>query len=122
MKKLAPALLVVLAACGDPAQFRPAKGVKDAPAAKTAYRVKDSACSSIGFVIKASSIEAIAETTANHGGTEYKILDDFGHTTVETDFTGTNLAVTRNLSVTQGHASSSEEKHHAYTAEAYRCP
>lgn len=121
LKKLAMLLLLALAACGDPAQFRPAKGVRDAPAAKTAYRVKESMCDSIGFVIKARSVDDIAETTANHGGTEYKILDDFGHTTVETDFTGSTVAA-RNLSVTQGHASSSEEVHHAYTAEAYRCP
>ena len=110
-------LLFTATACGDPAQFRPAKGVKDLPSSKTAYRVKDSSCNSIGFVIQGKSIEDIAETTANHGGTEYKVLDDFGHTTVETDF-----AASQSFGVTQGHASSSEQKHHAYTAEAYRCP
>lgn len=113
---LAAILMLGAAGCLDPAEFRPAKNAKDLPSAKTSYRVKESVCDSIGFVIRAKSIEDIAETTANHGGTEYKILDDFGHSTIETDF-----AATQSFGVTQGHASSVEQTHHSYTAEAYRC-
>jgi hypothetical protein len=115
MKKLATMMMLTLAAC-DPAEFRPAKGVKDSPSTKTAYRVKESTCDPIGFVIKAPSIEAVSETTANHGGTEFKVLDDFGHTTVETDF-----AATQTFGVVHGSATSREQKNHSYTAEAYRC-
>jgi hypothetical protein len=74
---LLPLLLALaLAACGDPAEFRPAKGVKDSPAAKTAYRVPTApdGCDVIGYVIHATSLEDIAETTARHGGTSYRIL------------------------------------------------
>jgi len=79
MKKLALAL-VLLIAC-DPAEFRPAKGVKDLPSAKAAHRVHDSTCESIGFVIKAESIEDIATTAAHHGATEFKVLNDRVSTT-----------------------------------------
>ncbi len=125
MKNLTPILVLTLAACSDPAVFRPAKGVKDMPAAKIAYRVKDSTCDKIGFVTSAESIEDVAETTAKHGGTEYKILDDFGYTSIETGSVAGHSSVpgqVASLGVTHGHASSREAKRHSYSAEAYRCP
>lgn len=70
---------IVLLGC-DPARFRPAKGVKEEPSVPTAYRVPadKEGCKDLGFVIEAASIDAVAATAANHGGTHYRILDDFG--------------------------------------------
>ena len=116
---LASALaLLALVACSDPADFRPAKGVRDLPSVKEAYRVKeaDPAFDSIGFIKRARSIEDIATTTANNGGTHYRVLDDQQSATVETDFTAA-----KTFGVVNGSASSRVEKHHLFTAEAYRC-
>lgn len=104
------------AACGDPADFRPAKGVRDLKPAKVAYRVQESVCESIGFVKRAETIADIAETVANNGGTEFRVLSDNQSETVETDF-----RVAKSFGVTHGTASSRVEKHHLFTAEAYRC-
>jgi hypothetical protein len=116
---------LTLFACGESAQFRPAKGVKDLPVEKTSYRVKELdpswSCTSIGFVVEAPSIDEIAETTASNGGTHYRVLEDFGHATLETDFNGTRTSPIAGLTTTQGHATSRIEKHHKYVAEAYRC-
>lgn len=35
-------------------------------------------CDDIGFVVKAPSIEDIADAAADHGGTHFRILDDLG--------------------------------------------
>lgn len=104
------------AGCGDPADFRPAKGVHDLEPAKVAYRVQESVCESIGFVKRAETIEDIAETVANNGGTEFRVLNDNQSETVETDF-----RAAKTFGVTHGSASSRVEKHHSFTAEAYRC-
>jgi len=105
-------------ACSDPAEFRPAKGVKDLPSQKTAYRVQESTgdCLRIGFVVRARAIEDIAETVANHGGTHFKVVDDRSHVTTETDF-----VARQSFGVVHGSSSSYDVKHHRYTAEAYRC-
>lgn len=110
-------ILVVATGC-DPAEFRPAKGVKDLPSAKTAYRVQEDqeSCDDIGFVIKASSVDDIAETAANHGGTHYRVLDDFAHSTVETDTVGMGRG-----GVFVANSSSAVVKHHKFTARVFRC-
>lgn len=112
-------LVVILLAAGcDPAEFRPAKGVKDLPSAKAAYRVQEDkeGCQELGFVIKASSVDAVAETAANHGGTHYRILDDFGRAVVETETVG-------GYGYGRFSSSSTSEvvKHHNFTARVFRC-
>jgi hypothetical protein len=52
------ALLLALAVCGEPAELRPAKGVKDSPAATTAYRVPHGARSG-GFVAGNTTSELV---------------------------------------------------------------
>src|SRR4051812_17162298 len=120
MKKTVVALMasLVVAGCGDPATFRPARNVSPYPAVPTAYRVKepDSMCESIGFVIEATSIDHIARTTANHGGTHYRVLDDFGDTTIET-----NTTAGQTFGVVHARSTSRAVQNHAFTAEAYRC-
>ena len=113
---LALGCALLLSGCADPADFRPAKGAGDLKATKDAYRVPQSICDSIGFVKRAESIEDIARTVANHGGTEFVVLNDNQSTTVETDF-----AATKTFGVVPGSASSRAEKHHLVTAEAFRC-
>jgi hypothetical protein len=112
--------LVILAsasvACSDPADFRPAKGAENLKPTKTAYRVPQSVCDSIGFVKRAESIEDIAETVANNGGTEFVVQNDNQSTTMETDF-----QATKTFGVVHGTASTRAERHHVYTAEAFRC-
>jgi hypothetical protein len=111
------ASVLFVAAC-DPAEFRPAKGAHDLPSTNTAYRVQEDqdACDDIGFVTKAKSVDAVAVTAANHGGTHYRILDDFGHSTVETETAG-------GYGYGRFHANSSSEvvKHHSFTAHVFRC-
>ncbi|MBX3191908.1 MAG: hypothetical protein KF819_33260 [Labilithrix sp.] len=109
---------MALVACGDAAEWRPAKGAADFPAEKTSYRVKeaDPTCTSLGYVIKASSIDQVAETAANHGATHYKLLEDFKHVTLETEtsaYGGRNWAV--------ANSTTSAVTHHKFVAEAYRC-
>jgi len=112
------ALIPLLGAGCDPAEFRPAKGVKDLPAAKAAYRVQEDkeGCRELGFVIKATSIDDIATTAANHGGTHYRILDDFGHAVVETETSG-------GYGYGRFSSSSTSEvvKHHNFTARVFSC-
>ena len=110
-----------LMACGsDPARFRPAKGAGSFPAAKTAYRVEapSDGCEAIGVVIEADSIDDIASTAANHGGTHYRVLDDFGGTSIETTGSATHVGWGNYV----GRSTSREVKRHWYTAQVYRCP
>lgn len=90
----------------------------DLPAQKTAYRVKqaDSMCDKIGFVIQAESIEDIAATVANHGGTHFRVISDNGTPTVETDTIGSQA-----FGVVHAHSTSRVVQNHVYIAEAYRC-
>jgi hypothetical protein len=102
--------LASLAGCGDPATFRPAKGVHDMPEVKTAYRVKvkPEGCVSLGFIDAEGqgAIENIAETAARHGANNYLIaLDTAEEVEIERGITG---AVAR--------------PNHKYVAEALRCP
>lgn len=121
--------LLVLVGCSDPAEFRPAKGVKDLSAVTTAYRIKQAdldnmGCDELGGVIKAASIDDVAVTAANHGGTHYLINDDFGHSTVETDTVGGySGAIGGGVSNGAFVASSTSEivKHHRFVARVYRC-
>jgi len=73
-------------------------------------------CRSIGFVKRASSIEDVARTVANNGGDRFVIAYDNKSTTTETDF-----AATKTFGVVTGSATSRTEKHHLFTAEAFRC-
>lgn len=116
MRLLLACVLLGLTACSDPAEFRPAKGVKDLPSTKTAYRVQQSLCDAIGIIKSAESIEDIATTVANNGGTEFVVLHDQTSETVETDF-----RAAKTFGVTRGHASSRVDQHHLYTAQAFRC-
>ncbi len=112
-------LAVTVVACGDGfAEFRPAKGIRDLPSSKAAYRVQSvgADCERIGFVVRATSVEEIADVVADHGGTHYVVLTDQASTSTETD-----IVASRNFGVTHGHASSTDVKHHRFTAEAYRC-
>lgn len=113
------AVVSLCVACSEPATFRPAKGVKEFPATKDAYRVNEErdGCFDIGFVIQARRVDDIAETAAAHGGTHYMILDDFGGTSVETDTSG---SVTR-FGAIDAQSSSYAVKHHVYTARVYHC-
>ncbi|MDB4942643.1 MAG: hypothetical protein JWP97_2177 [Labilithrix sp.] len=106
-------------ACSDPARFRPAKGAKEYGATKDAYRVQDAkeGCDELGFVVEAATVKDIAETAANHGGTHYRVLDDFGGTTVETDTTASRGI----FGTVDAHSSSYAVKHHVFTAKVYRC-
>jgi len=104
---------VLLEAC-DPAEFRPARGVHDYPSEKTSYRVREiePSCELIGHVVHTGNLDSIAETVANHGGTHYRIVDDFG---------GESLEIGWNSYSGGGNASARKVKHHEYAAEAYRC-
>ncbi len=110
---------LILAGCSDPARFRPAKGVREFPSAKDAYRVQEpkDGCTELGFVIDADRVEDIAITAARHGGTHYQVLDDFGGSSVETDTTAGRGA----FGTIHAHSSSYAVKHHAFTARVYRC-
>jgi hypothetical protein len=119
MKSFAIGLLAMFAlSCSDPATFRPAKGLKDYPSTKSAYRVQEpqDGCTELGFVIKASSISDIAETAASHGGTHYQVLDDASSSSTETD-----AVATQSFGIIHARSSSYEVKHHGYIARVYRC-
>lgn len=112
---------LVLVACGDPATWRPARGAKDYPAAKAAYRVEraDDGCDSIGVVHAEGSsvIDDIATTAANHGGTHYVIRDDQRDKYLETRggaVTGNGYALVR--------ATTRVREDRATWAEVFRCP
>lgn len=110
-------LLLLLATGCDPAEFRPAKGAREQSSVKEAFRVKDEpGCPSLGFVREAASIEDVASTAARHGGDTYRVIEDFGHTSVETDTVGRYGA---GAFVAQ--SSSETVSHHRYVAEVYRC-
>lgn len=81
--------LLLLASCAsDPAEWRPARGVGDLPAAKDAYRIPQAqeGCRSIGVVhAEGSTVLAdIATTAARHGGTHFVVRGDVRDTHYET--------------------------------------
>ena len=109
--------VLVLLGCSDPATFRPARGAKDSPSVKNAYRVHgDPGCDDIGGVVEATSIDDVAETAANHGGTHYQIMNDFGDASLETETHG-------GYGYGAFHAQSTSRvvKHHVFVARVYRC-
>ena len=111
-------LVLAAAGCGEWAEFRPAKGLNDLPSVDDAYRVHDDMpeCREIGYIVRGSSIDEVARTAASNGGTHYRILDDFGHETVETSSAGTY-----GRGYYGGHSSSAVAKHHRLTARVFRC-
>ena len=112
------AVLVATGCYGDPAEFRPAKGVRDLPSVKAAYRVQQApdGCDDIGGVVEASSIEDIAVTAANHGGSKFHIINDAGRAVVETETKGGYGYGSFNSNST-----SAVVKHHRFIARVYRC-
>lgn len=72
--------VVLLAGCGDPAEWRPAKGAESAPATKAAYRVQaaEPECTSLGVAHAEgpAALDDIATTAARHGGTHYVVRGD----------------------------------------------
>lgn len=115
-------VLVALTACSGDVEFRPAKDAHDLPATKAAYRVKKvedvDGCRSIGFVRNAESIEELADTTAKNGGTHYRVLEDYGSVTFETDGVSNQWGAT---GITTHSSTTRAVKHHRYIAEAYLC-
>lgn len=102
--------LGLVACSSDPATFRPAKGATDAPATKTAYRVKQvpPECTSIGYVNAdgPTALEDIAQTAAHHGANTYLISNDDADERVG-KVSGDEIVSRTN---------------HRYVAEVYRCP
>jgi hypothetical protein len=99
-----------VAACGDPAEFRPAKGAADMPPVKDAFRVKvaPNECVSLGYVDAQgpSGLNDIAATAARHGANTFVIHDDNTDERVTSREDG--QLVTRT--------------NHKLVAEVYRCP
>ncbi len=118
MRSLVLAVALLAGCSSDPAQFRPAKGARDLPSVKDAYRIQevDPTCDEIGGVIAGRSVDDVATTAANHGGTHYRILNDFSHQTVETQTTGGY-----GYGVMHAQSSSEVVKHHSLVARVYRC-
>lgn len=118
MKTAIVALTLGLLACGDPAEFRPAKGAHDMPSVATAYRIQDASegCPDIGGIVDARSVDDVAATAARHGGTHYRILNDFADSSVET-----NTTAAKNFGIVHAHSTSREVTRHAYSARVYRC-
>lgn len=110
-------LVVAIAGCNDPADFVRAKGAADFPSTSIAYRLFSvgSDCTSIGTVEHGPSIQAIAVTVANHGGTHYVITDE--RMVEEYVTSGQNLG-----GAAYAHQTSNLARRKQYTAEAYRCP
>jgi len=122
VRRSGAAALLALVACGDPAEWRPAKNAESFPAAKAAYRVPaaEPECQAIGVVHAegASALEDIATTTARHGGTHYVVRGDEREEHLET-----RGAVTRvGSGLYVGHATTSRVVDRALWAEAFRCP
>lgn len=111
----------VLAACGDPAQWRPAKTAKEYPSTKAAYRVQraDDTCESIGVVHAEGStpLDDISTTAARHGGTHYVVRDDRRDYSLETRSTATE--VTPGFAV--GRSTTRVREDRATWAEVFRC-
>ena len=120
MKRIAIVALAgaACASCGDPAQFQPAKGAKDLPSVNEAIRVAEAkpACETIGLVVEAKTIDAIAATAANHGGTHFRVTSDFGGKVV-----GTETVTGQTFGEVHNRATVREVKEHHFVAEVYRC-
>jgi hypothetical protein len=103
--------------CNDPADFARAKGAADFPSTSVAYRIfsVSSDCTSIGTVEHAATIQAVAVTVANHGGTHYLITDERYIQEVVTS--GQSLG---GAAYAQQTSTTSRTKQ--LSAEAYRCP
>jgi hypothetical protein len=108
---VAAACATVVAGCGDPASFRPAKGVAEQPATKDSFRVKAVApdCISVGYINAEGerALHDIAETAARHGANSFLIRNDDGDERVTTRGDNAELVTRTN---------------HKLLAEAYRCP
>lgn len=103
--------------CNDPADFARAKGAADFPSTSVAYRIfsASSDCTPIGTVEHATTIQAVAVTVANHGGTHYLITDERFIQEVVTS--GQNLG-----GAAYAQQMSTVARTKQLTAEAYRCP
>jgi hypothetical protein len=111
----------LLVGCRDPADFTPAKGVRDLPRTETATRtfLRPGGCMGIG-VVKGLSTADVAITVANHGGTHYFVTDE----RVLHEYTTSEEALDERVGKVayshqrQANIASTPET----TAEAYRCP
>jgi len=106
---------VVLAACNDPASFRPAQGVADLPRTEKAYRIFEVSndCKPIGD-LEGTTIQAIATTVANHGGTHFLVTDE----RVLQQYVSASPSLAVGYSQSQGRLESTKQ----IKAEAYVCP
>lgn len=106
---------LALVACSDPASFRPAQGVADLPRTEKAYRIFDVSndCKAIGDV-EGTTIQGIATTVANHGGTHFLVTDE----RVLQQYVTAQQSLAVGYSQSQGNLESMKQ----IKAEAYVCP
>lgn len=112
---LVGAIGVGLAGCADPASFHPAQGVADLPRTEKAYRIFDVSndCKAIG-TLEGTTVQALATTTANHGGTHFLVTDE---RVLQQYVTGQ-----QSLAVGYSQSQGSLESMKQIKAEAYVCP
>lgn len=117
-------MMFMMAGCAiDEADFRPARGARDYPAERDAYRAKSEAdvdgCESIGVVHSRGAhptVEELAVTVRNHGGTHYIVRGEQHEDAYETTGTATRFGGGYLV-----HARTEVDHMRSLWAQAYRC-